>query len=231
MKNILIPINILSLLVIALLLMSQKENTAETTIKYQDCNKVCIDYSGTNYPLLNGKLLKEMASNYQSPNNRNSNFSVMNLAGKQKVQKSNNIIVDDANSVWFPLADLKRFLWEIETRVCKNSCSILKPSDLGVRIYYARYPETSKYYQLSNGLSLQNNYEWLHTAFMVPTYEDRSLNQHVDFLLDSPFSEKTCLPTKVPSGDNTNFNISALLPDGKNHGDLCPPLCKGGNAF
>lgn len=213
---------------IGFLLAGKLEFSTKKIVLPVDCNQVCMDYSDTakyqSYPLLNGRLLDVMARLYQT----------QRRVGQLSINSSN------SQSAWFSLDDLKRFLWEIETKVCNNPCSNLKTSDLGVRIYYAQYPDSVRYRQLTNGWALQKRYEGLNTVFMVPTYNSLSNDPlsndfiHTDFMLNEDFLNKKCLPAPVPpvTVDGADFTIRALflpaLPDGKNHGDLCPPVCEGG---
>lgn len=180
----------------------------------KSCNQVCMDYSNAgNYPLLNGNFLRNVTRNYQSPGNSTGIPAPS---------------ANDANAVWFGLNDLKWFIWEIENKVCNNPCSKLTTNDLGIRIYYGRYPDPATYQQLT-GFKLRSGYEGLHTVFMVPTFnKGGNPDKHYDFLLNNQFVNK-CEPATPPAGD-VNFQIRALFPmtaDGKNHGDLCPPDCEG----
>lgn len=78
--------------------------------------------------------------------------------------KSYGDVLDDARSVWFSLETLKQFLWEIEST--SAGCEGCKTLNLGVRIYYAEYPETRN----STDKRYSKNDMKKHTVFMVPTY-------------------------------------------------------------
>jgi hypothetical protein len=197
-------------------------------ITSSNCNNICMDYSANpSYSLIDGSELKRMATNFKNSNQH----GITNTATPPGTT------LPDANSVWFGLEDLKKFIWKIENSVCRNKCPNTPALDLGIRIYYARYPGTGQYDRSPNGyFSTQpDEYENMHTVFMIPTYKDLTLqNTHVDFYLDSAFDKKSCFPINIPAGDRAIGKVSALLvdPDGKNHGSLCPPLTNcGGAAF
>jgi hypothetical protein len=235
MKKFSFVLNILLAAGIAYLLYKQKANPTEPDTT--GCNQVCMNYTGSNYYTLNSRLLKTMADNFKHPNivngviNSGSNVVNSNL---QIADISGNVS-EDAHSVWFGLEDLKKFLWKIETTVCKSSCSSLTPDKLGVRIYYARYPDIKTYDSLNSftsaSLKLPPEYVAMHTVFMVPTFDNAAnSNFHTDFYLDSSFQK--CLPIPIiTSPEGPAIKVAALIadPDGKNHGSLCPPLtnCRG----
>lgn len=89
----------------------------------------------------------------------------------------------DARSAWFSLETLKEFIYNIE----KASCCSTK-LELGVRIYYAQYPNflmpsytsnTTLINDLSTVATDHIAYTLNHTVFMVPTYN--FANKHIDF--------------------------------------------------
>ena len=179
--------------------------TAKTspTGQTDECNNVCMDYSGNpDYTIIDGETVKRMASDYRN---------------------TPNLIPDDANSVWFELDDLKKFIWNIEKSVCENRCSS-DSLNLGIRIYYARYPQTGPGTP-APFTELIPEYQGMHTVFMVPTYDlPGSNNAHFDFYLDKPFAN--CSPVRIPE-DDTIDPVGLFIPIGKNHGTLCPPYCNG----
>lgn len=164
-----------------------------------DCNCICTDYSGSEpFHLINGELLRTMATAYQETRNSSAD-------------------PEDASSVWFALDTLKRFIWEIENRVCKKDCP--DSIRLGVRIYYARYP--SDYSRSDDLVGVDDRFKLKHTVFMVPTFDEIVADRidHIDFDIDST---SRCL-SKI--GLNT-ATVLALI-GGRNHGTLCPPICEG----
>lgn len=216
-----------------------------------NCNQVCKDYSDTRiykpYPLIKGSELMKIAYNYRFPNSGsvpNVDWRTGTTTSQWKVDNANTNSTD-AYSAWFSLDDLKYFLWTIETKVCQNSCMKLTSDKLGVRIYYGRYVKNSELLTSNSQLAGFHN---LHTVFMIPTFDslNNGMINHYDFALDSTLMTKSCTPIALPpvevtiddeSGKITwefrsNIQLGTYLlplPDGKNHGNLCPPLtnCAG----
>ena len=110
--------------------------------------------------------------------------------------------------------------------MCDANCA--DSLSLGVRIYYARYPATGAYAHDKQGpfADLRDDYEDMHTVFMVPTF-DTNDSTHNDFFINHPFTG--CTPEIIVNPEGAG-PIGVLMPAGKNHGELCPPLCNG-NAF
>lgn len=175
-----------------------------------DCNNLCNDYSQDSvYPLVSGDLLQAMADTFVAT--RTSTPSGI-LNGK------------DANSVWFALDDLKKFIWKIENTVCKQDCK--DKLNLGIRIYYARYPsiDAANIKRYPDLINVPDSFSNMQTVFMVPTFDQHNSTEHFDFYLDSNFIDKEgCRPIVIPQ-DGDIGQVSALCA-GKNHGTLCPPVC------
>lgn len=108
-----------------------------------------------------------------------------------------NMMMDDAHSIWFDLSTLKSFITEIETQA-----QIVDPNvqndDLGIRFYYAAYPGTPV-------LPIPSDYAKRHTLVMIPTKKDQDLNY--DF---NPFEGKA-------------LAVTSELALAQNHGTLVPP--------
>jgi len=203
-----------------------------------DCNNVVMNYSNTPAnDTIDGYALLEMTQKYKDALVVNNAGKITNAFTKNP---SNNIdSLPDATSVWFGLEDLKRFIWEIESKVCtwRASCPQTPPLDLGIRIYYARYPDAT--YTNSNGQKYFNDlpaeYENRHTVFMVPTFDPvnsgkSGRRRHIDFNLNAGPNNGYCQRDAM-SKDAPSFRaITVLFPNGKNHGDLCPPVCSGRDA-
>lgn len=86
----------------------------------------------------------------------------------------------DATSIWFTLDELKGFVQKIEACQPKRK-GAYKPQ-LGIRIYYAKYPHSLTNFTTLSGLS--PDVAGMHTLFMVPTYNDTALHLNVDFNVD-----------------------------------------------
>lgn len=137
----------------------------------------------------------------------------------------------DASSIWFELGKLKNLISTIENSVCDRTCK--NPLKLGIRIYYAKYPENTGTNLAPDDLKhLPQNYAGRHTVFMVATY-DNAGGRHVDF--DPLEVGNKCAPTPYTAllsngrphritGINGVRNVIAFDTDtSMNHGDLMPP--------
>jgi hypothetical protein len=182
----------------------------------------CMGYNNAepNESKLDLNLIKTMAFNYQ-----------------------NLLPSTEARSVWFNLDVLKKFIYQIESKSC-NTCT----GDLGIRIYYGRYPGVSGWSifsdlsQLDTDVKLKsggiNNYGNLHTVFMVPTIMKSDGYNH-DFNPGGPYgcdaydaikeyrkmSEDTLQP--VPLYTTAAFGTQVMALMAQNHGDACPPPPSG----
>jgi hypothetical protein len=204
MKNASLLLNVvLGLSLIYVIYKDKKETTQVAAQQNQpvNCSNVCMDYSNNpDYTILDGATVYNMAYDYKKSPNHNPM---------------------DATSVWFDLNDLKKFIWNIQSSICKQNCN---PDSLklGIRIYYARYPQTGPTAP-EPFKDLPVEYTGKHTVFMIPTYQIRdSINQ--DFYMNKPFAD--CIPLAIPP-DGKIDPIGLLIPLGKNHGTLCPPICSG----
>jgi len=95
---------------------------------------------------------------------------------KSNVRGSGN--APDTRSIWFSLETLKSFIGNIQTASNDNKDFSMA---LGVRIYYAEYPQkfdTKKYEELAD---LNKNVAGKHTIFFVPTFYDTSSKKNIDF--------------------------------------------------
>lgn len=128
-------------------------------------------------------LIQDLVDNY-----RNNQLNCINQ----------NIKIDDAHSVWFDLPALKNFIAEIEAQAQIVDPNV-QSNDLGIRFYYAAYPENP-------AQPIPSNYAKRHTLVMIPTKQEEGL--HYDF---NPFQEE---------GKALSVTGIALA---ENHGDLIPP--------
>lgn len=240
MKNVSLGLNVLLIGFILFQSFMQKPAAAPAATNQIRCNTICMDYSSSNLPYrMNSNVLKMMSANYRY--------------GQTPAGSSQNPGTD-ATSAWFSLNTLKRFLWQIESEVCKKSGTCRLSDSLGVRFYYARYPDntpvpgtngTPLWTQYTDLRSVPNQYRKQHTFFMVPTFDMNGA--HWDF---DPFTvsfTKKCIPSQTLFTQLTPFrmtrehivipsmagsvSISALAPDpdpaAKNHSELCPPYPSG----
>ena len=123
---------------------------------------------------------------------------VDNYRNNQLDSINQNMAMDDAHSIWFDLPTLKNFIAEIETQAQAIDPNV--PSvDLGIRFYYAAYPQVPQQ-------PIPSNYAKRHTLVMIPTKKKESLNY--DF---NPFEEGKALA------------VTGELALAQNHGTLVPP--------
>jgi hypothetical protein len=195
---------------------------------FTNCSSLKYDYSNSPWTgKIDVRLAKVMADNYKEDSQ------------KSLISVNNKITPDsDARSAWFPLESLKSYIWDIENQNCLNSnCH---KEVLGLRIYFAKYPDLSSRDWLALGLSgLKTTYANRHTIFMIPTYSYGDNN--IDF---NPWSSDCSKPV---FNDNT-FNPADTLnqtrarwvffadqvitgSEGKNHGTLIPPGDATGSSF
>lgn len=238
-----------NLFLIGILVASFIKNKDESNEMFEkntfcDSTKICMDYSRMKpYNYLNKDLLSEMSANYDTTAIQMGSQRFLLLPGINALQvrpgKSNHVVnkigspfKEDSRSIWFSLDSLKRFIWEIETTICKNQC---RPKNLGIRLYYARYPIINKanpnHTQL---LALNPNYQNMQTIFMIPTYEKNMGRTIANIDFD---------PRKFSLTNGCEYTQIEELPKGwrpivftaipnsnqlaKNHGTLCPTECEG----
>jgi hypothetical protein len=196
------------------------------TEKVYSCDPCTNQVINQNDYLLNANMLKEMTDIY---NQLGSSKKISNQAILRIAKQSNNTIadsVDDSRAIWFSLERLKGFITVIERATCGKKCDSLR---LGIRMYYARYPNPLNYNDLK---TVPDDFENRHTIFMVPTYD--SAYHHVDF---DPryFKNNSCWPAslinvldaapKAKAPDSlAMFGFTPTIDQqSMNHGDLIPP--------
>jgi hypothetical protein len=169
-------------------------------------NEICMDYSKDNPSILKHSLVSEMVKNYRD--NQLVSIQTATL----------NPVPNDAQSIWFPLDSIKKFIYHIEKGVEDN-----KPgakTDLGLRIYYAAYSEKNA----------PANYEKKHTLVMIPTLKIHGINADfnpIDINTYTGFDSPTN-PFSTPGYVPMAMAIDVMA---KNHGMLSPPNLTSGQAF
>jgi hypothetical protein len=231
MKKILIILNALMLGIIVFMSCNKRDTLAATTVASlcSPCGP-CTDYSSASFPSISPYLAKSMFTDY-----KNLNQPLLQIDDGSP----------DANRIWFSLEALKSFIWQVEQEVCKHRCTT--PLKMGVRIYYARYPQTMQHVDLTG---LPSNYAKHHTLFMVPTYQDAT-NENIQWDFDPWYwGRSNCTPTPLaelirngvyPAPSSTGISRSSIFfPNGApnyyrnadgtisqwtamNHGGMTPP--------
>ena len=186
---------------------------------------ICMNYSNTDMSQLEVPLVHEMVNGYKD---------------NQLFHINNQIRIDDAHSIWFDLETLKAFMYHIEMNA-KESEFKLTDKDLGLRIYYSRYPE-SKSWEDHKDLQGQvdQNCEKLHTLLMIPTINKKGLNMDFNPLDIRTYTENL-KHFEDYSNPNSNYRTPALglmntrnsssSSGAQNHGSLFPPKTTNGHGF
>lgn len=191
-------------------------------------NTICSNYSNKPMSSLEVGLVHKMTERYMSEQHENIKAT----------------IADDAHSIWFDLETLKEFVYQLEYNTKKNR-STVSSQDLGVRIYYASYPD--KTWNDYTDLQVLNGkgYEKLHTLVMVPTFRNKAgVNLDFDPMVETTFdyglkgsdkysgtknANKISVLSSMPVKSNTG---SQPVPIGaQNHGSLIPPGDPNGENF
>lgn len=143
-------------------------------------------------------LIEEMVANYKTKQYQS---IITNTVNPMTV---------DAQSVWFDLEELKRFITAIEEETSKHPEYMMK--NFGVRFYYSAYPNGATWNDTGHEelATLDPSYGKLHTLIAIPTADINGNNSDFD-----PYDVNTYTGNK-PTGKST-----AIMAE--NHGDLTPP--------
>ncbi len=197
-------------------------NPRTTTPENKD--SVCMSYDNENMSTLDVDLIHTMVDTYKK--------NQLDFINRNPNSKTNN----DAHSIWFDLETLKKFVYHIEA-ISKKTDTIASDK-LGVRIYYAAYPEIkteeNKFEDLKDFKAdpERSQYGNLHTLVMIPTIEVEG--KMVDFNpLDKNTYSKGLVGLKeyyynagsqIPNSNPTAALTSTTRNTGaRNHGILIPP--------
>jgi hypothetical protein len=134
----------------------------------------------------------------------------------------------DARNIWFDISRMKQFIGYIESALCQSGCN--ENTHLGIRFYYAKYPDKNTMTGLPDLTGVPLEYAWHHTLFMMPTYWDPVKKANIDF--DPGGLGKNCVlapvdPIKGHAFIATGPSETGL--DGENHGGLRPPPDNSGS--
>jgi len=196
-------------------------------------NGICMDYKSEDMSTLNVDLVHTMVDEYKS-----NQWNFINTNPRFNAKISN----DDARAIWFDLETLKQFIYHIEKET-KAQDSTITSNNLGVRLYYATYPDQdimNKFGDLKSTSVRRSdllNYHNRHTLVMIPTIQKED-GDILDFNpLDKDTYDGTLLTNKkykFNANDTINSRTSTTIlgltgtPDvrrtgSKNHGMLTPP--------
>lgn len=190
-------------------------------------NTICMNYASTTFSKLKVNLIHGMTNGYK----------------QHQLSHIKTVMKDDAHSISFELETLKRFIYHIEINAKKNGVS---KDDLGLRMYYSRYPEIETWSNQHDDLNgflndpITEKFEQRHTLVMIPTLKKNGV--HIDFnpLHQETYNEKMSRFAEYQSTNTTN-SIPALTvtkrsgidnnTTSQNHGSLIPPITGSGESF
>ncbi|MBP6589810.1 MAG: hypothetical protein KA229_06885 [Chitinophagaceae bacterium] len=132
---------------------------------------------------------------------------------------------EDASSIVFDLATLKKYIAYIEGNVCRNNC--LKDSlELGIRFYYGKYPAVDVMKTTVGLENVPSEFANRHTLFMIPVF--RYLYSGEEYVNFNPMAvTREC---KLTGDNSTRSPVPLFIINGptgtendQNHGSLRPP--------
>jgi hypothetical protein len=200
---------------------------------------ICMDYSSETPPSLTSGLVKSMVTKY---NNTQLDY-IQNAPGSQ--------VPKDAQSIWFDLETLKKFLYHVENNANQHF-NEFQNKKLGIRIYYAAYPKNEEMRvfaqsQTDPDFSYNPDYQFLHTLVMMPTISAADGNNYdfnpldvatYDGFIKMPTKDKVAYdngsyPTLTfgPGSYSNSTTVSQSQNIVRNHGILCPPGNTNGISF
>lgn len=188
---------------------------------------ICMNYANETISKLKVNLIHHMTNGYK----------------QNQLKHIKAVMKDDAHSICFDLETLKKFIYHVEINAKKNEVS---GKDLGLRMYYSRYPKIESWHNQFTDLSdFTNNsttrkYEDRHTLIMIPTINKKGVQYDFNPTDIRTYGEKMELFAEYQSG-NTATSIPALTitkssgsssnTSGQNHGSLIPPINTTGESF
>jgi len=193
------------------------------------CTKksICMDCMDDPMSELEISLVHKMVGGY-----KNKQLDCIN----SNLKKNDGSKMDDAHSIWFDLETIKAFLCHTEMNAVKNAVA---KEDLGLRIYYSRYPEKMQWGSYSDLSGVDGNYEERHTLLMIPTMLRKGVN--VDF---NPLDIDTYTTSLNDIEAYQNVNSTTRMPvfggnsarrgggtGAQNHGSIFPPESTNGHGF
>lgn len=218
----------------------------EGTDTTRSLTDVCMDYSTEAPATLTTEMVKSMVTQYGD-------------AQLESIQTAPvNAVREDAKSIWFDLETLKAFMYQVEYNAKKKKPSI-KNEELGIRIYYAAYPDNAKMRALATtqtdpNFSYNPAYEKRHTLVMIPTISDGKGGNYdfnpLDLTTFNGFANTPKSSTYNPNSSgyvtlSLGTSSAPVVPGGivpggsttspgisaRNHGHLYPPDNTIGNIF
>lgn len=158
----------------------------------------CDDYNpGERYGMISFATAKMLADNYGAGDGKKYIYEGATNTGQL-----------DARNIWFDLEILKNFIAFVEKNTCQAKCDTSQ--HLGVRIYYGKYPDSTKLDQYPDLVDVPAEYGNHHTVFMMPTYYDAVKNKHYDF---DPMKIGTdCKLSPFDNSTNSLYGVNPISP-------------------
>lgn len=205
-------------------------------------NTICSNYSADTLTGLDKDLVLSMVWNYKWNHLARTNMwidqpndiSVTSWNPLRNIHHEKS----DARSIMFDLDKLKKFLWQLEVTAVENG---LDRTKLGVRIYYAEYPDTvsnppngerlDKSYHtkvwddFTDLKGLPENYMRKHTVFFIPTYLNAD-DFPVDFDPRHVVAGRPVPLTEIFSASSKLYRTERafVFPDYSNFKTMAPPV-------
>lgn len=143
---------------------------------------------------------------------------VNNYRANQLLSIKETMGIEDAHSIQFDFTTLKRFIYDIETLALEGNSGI-NAEDLGIRFYYAAYPNAENW-GIMGDTPIGIECAEMHTLVMVPTIkrkgEDGEIGNYDFNPLDINGKGTSAKAFGKDSGIDTEFVC-------QNHGNLVPP--------
>ncbi|MEL1246102.1 hypothetical protein AAEO56_17645 [Flavobacterium sp. DGU11] len=183
---------IIAVLFIALVISLFYNPFGEKAVTVPPGNDVCFDFNTYKPSTLTNGLVYDMVNKYRNNQLRSIKGSVTSPMD------------EDARCIWFDLDTIKKFIYHFEKGVQKNAATT--DNKLGLRIYYAAYPDKSlwttvpeyKDLRVFLGNPVTEQYEKMHTLVMIPTLQLADGIPH-DFNPLDPATYKNGLTTYSPA--------------------------------
>lgn len=190
----------------------------------------CIFLAGGLIFLIIRKLFSSVKPSPSQPENPNTmpasliQSMVNNYRNNQLAAIQNTLRIEDAQSVSFDIRTIKNFISSIEKESSKRN-SAINEKDLGIRFYYAAYPEDLSAPDFS---VLDKDYAKKHTLIMIPTLNRLDENGNYMDSDFNPLDEATYSENdRKETGGETRMMAMSSNSGGdvlaQNHGNLIPP--------
>ncbi|ANF50126.1 hypothetical protein A0O34_06205 [Chryseobacterium glaciei] len=174
-------------------------------------------------PIFNGDTIELT----DAPNTMSSVFVkklIDNYRDNQLVAINTKFGIQDAHSIRFDLTTLKKFISDIENEAQKVNPAITE-NDLGVRFYYAAYPQANNW-DIMEDTPIGTNYAGKHTLVMIPTLKMGNAEGEILSYDFNPLDASTYNQNNDNDGEQEevmamNKALTAVLC--QNHGNLIPP--------